>query len=93
MAKEEPLGRPKANRKPSDAGRKDQSGRGRKPSDAKKVNGGSAPESTQIASLRGALEAARLREEEVAEERRAWQKKEREVPIFHLLRGRILIFW
>ncbi|KAG8738902.1 hypothetical protein FRC11_001057, partial [Ceratobasidium sp. 423] len=63
--------RPKPARKPSDAGR-----RARKPSEAKKS---STPESTQIASLKGALEAARQREEEVAEERKAWQKKEREL--------------
>ncbi|CAE6445660.1 unnamed protein product [Rhizoctonia solani] len=79
MTKDEPSARPKVSRKPSDAGRKDHSGRGRKPSDAKKVNGTSTPESTQIASLKGALEAARLREEEATEERRAWQKKEREL--------------
>ncbi|EUC60339.1 transmembrane protein, putative [Rhizoctonia solani AG-3 Rhs1AP] len=65
--------RPKAGRKPSDAGRKD---RARKPSDAHKK---ATPESTQIASLKGALEAARLREEEVAEERRTWHKKEQEL--------------
>ncbi|KAJ1305242.1 hypothetical protein OPQ81_000271 [Rhizoctonia solani] len=53
-----------------DGGRKD---RARKPS------AGPTPESTQIASLKGALEAARQREEEVAEERKAWQKKEREL--------------
>ncbi|CAE6418466.1 unnamed protein product [Rhizoctonia solani] len=66
--------RPKAGRKPSDVGRKD---RGRKSSDSAKKT--STPESTQIASLKGALEAARLREEETAEEKRAWQKKEREL--------------
>ncbi|KAG9124372.1 hypothetical protein FRC07_011856 [Ceratobasidium sp. 392] len=75
-------------RKPSDAGRKNSDvGRGRKSSDAKKKAGARSgnpagatnPESTQLASLRGALEAARLREEEVAEERRAWVKKEREL--------------
>ncbi|KAL5634036.1 hypothetical protein ACGC1H_006018 [Rhizoctonia solani] len=65
--------RPKAARKPSDAGRKD---RARKPSDVHKK---ATPESTQIASLKGALEAARLREEEVAEERKAWHKKEQEL--------------
>ncbi|CAE6462764.1 unnamed protein product [Rhizoctonia solani] len=77
--KDESSGRPKAGRKPSDAARKDQPGRGRKPSDSKKAGNLSTPESTQIASLKGALEAARLREEEVAEERRTWQKKEREL--------------
>ncbi|KAB5588431.1 hypothetical protein CTheo_8128 [Ceratobasidium theobromae] len=81
-------------RKASDAGkdsRKDSdAGRGKKPNGAKKkVSGGhvgsggtvlsATPEATQIASLKGALEAARLREEEVAEERRAWQKREREL--------------
>ncbi|KAH7338212.1 hypothetical protein B0J17DRAFT_717872 [Rhizoctonia solani] len=66
--------RPKAGRKPSDAGRKD---RGRKASDSAKKT--ATPESTQIASLKGALEAARLREEEAAEEKRVWQKKEREL--------------
>ncbi|QRV78429.1 hypothetical protein RhiJN_06444 [Ceratobasidium sp. AG-Ba] len=70
-------------RKPSDVGRDGRkvsdAGRGRKPSDAKKKAGVTNPESTQLASLRGALEAARIREEEVAEERRAWAKKEREL--------------
>ncbi|KAG8776847.1 hypothetical protein FRC12_000674 [Ceratobasidium sp. 428] len=83
--------REREGRKGSDVGRDGRkasdAGRGRKASDAKKKGGartGGAgavtnPESTQIASLRGALEAARLREEEVAEERRAWAKKEREL--------------
>ncbi|CAE7154885.1 unnamed protein product [Rhizoctonia solani] len=66
--------RPKVGRKPSDAGRKD---RARKPSEGNKKT--ATPESTQIASLKGALEAARLREEEVVEERKSWQKKEREL--------------
>ncbi|CUA71237.1 hypothetical protein RSOLAG22IIIB_04541 [Rhizoctonia solani] len=66
--------RPKTGRKPSDTGRKD---RVRKPSETNKKT--ATPESTQIASLKGALEAARLREEEVTEERKAWYKKEQEL--------------
>ncbi|KAF8603031.1 hypothetical protein BDV93DRAFT_544946 [Ceratobasidium sp. AG-I] len=87
--------RDKDGRRVSDAGRDGRkisdAGRGRKASDARKKvgggnNGGGAPggagtnpESTQLASLRGALEAARLREEEVAEERKRWAKREREL--------------
>lgn len=86
--------REKDGRRVSDAGRDGRkisdAGRGRKASDArKKVGGGNTgtggsktnPESTQLASLRGALEAARLREEEVAEERKRWAKREREVSL------------
>ncbi|KAG9099927.1 hypothetical protein FRC06_004697 [Ceratobasidium sp. 370] len=79
--------REREGRRVSDAGRDGRktsdAGRSRKPSDTRKKAAASAanPKSTQLASLRGALEAARLREEEVAEERRMWAKKERELQI------------
>jgi hypothetical protein len=90
VGKQGETGRPREVRRVSDIGRNgrktNDAGRGRKPSDARKKAGngaaGANPESTQLASLRGALEAARLREEEVAEERRAWVKKERDVSIW-----------
>ncbi|KAG9087676.1 hypothetical protein FS749_002753 [Ceratobasidium sp. UAMH 11750] len=63
-------------------------GRSRKPSDTRKRTGAGSgaggttnPKSTQLASLRGALEAARQREEEFVEERRMWAKTERDVSV------------
>ncbi|KAG8739903.1 hypothetical protein FRC10_005002 [Ceratobasidium sp. 414] len=82
--------REREGRRASDAGREARktsgAGRSRKPSDTRREAGAGAsgstnPKSTQLASLRGALEAARLREEEVAEERRMWAKKEHELQI------------
>lgn len=86
--------RDKDGRRVSDVGRDGRkisdAGRGRKASDARKKLGGATgnPESTQLASLRGALEAARLREEaarvreeEIVAERQRWTKREREVSL------------